>query len=61
MKAVSQVWSIEVWSRSLGLPALPLLLPLLEEADVVGCRMQVVNQPTLPKSALCAGETNTVS
>lgn len=46
-----RLWSIEVLSRSLCLPALPLLLPLLEEADVVGCRMQVVNPPNLPISA----------
>lgn len=30
--------------------------PLQEEAESVGGRMQVVTQPTLPKSVLCVGE-----
>lgn len=44
------IWSIKV--EVFGFSALSILLPSLEEADAVGCGLQVVNQPTLPKSAL---------
>lgn len=45
---VAGLWSIQMWSRSLG-------FPLQEEAELLGRRMQVT-QPTLPKSVLCVGE-----
>lgn len=46
---VAWLWSIEIWSRSSG-------FPLQEEAESAGRRMQVVTQPTLPKSVLCVGD-----